>query len=177
MSGNPLTERPRVTSAKLPMSRKRPRDGQVRQDETKAPKRTRDVAEDDRQLAAIFGHLADEDADTRIKAAKDLLELLADASRELTEKTFKRLIRGLCSGRKAARYGFFVTFTELLRQKFPDGAELPDGIRLNDILPTISQLTQAGASSLGQVSGFIVNNDAAYNPRKNEIITLVAFMH
>ena len=71
----------------------------------------------------------------------------------LQKKALKRLIRGLCSGRKAARYGFFVAFTELLRQKFPNGAELPDGIKLEEVLPTISQLTQVGASSLGQVSG------------------------
>jgi DNA polymerase phi len=132
------------------MAKKRPHDGHDK--ESKPSKRSRIVPEEDRKLAAFLDQLADEDTDTRIKAAKDLLELLANAPRELTEKTLKRLVRGLCSGRKAARYGFFVAFTELLRQKFPDGAELPDGIKLEEILPAISQLTQAGASSLGQVS-------------------------
>jgi DNA polymerase phi len=154
MSASLATGRPKITGSNLPMARKRPHDGDARHDkESKPSKRTRVVPEEDRKLAAILEQLADEDADTRIKAAKDLLELLANASRELTEKALKRLIRGLCSGRKAARYGFFVAFTELLRQQFPNGAELPDGIKLEEVLPTISQLTQVGASSLGQVSG------------------------
>jgi hypothetical protein len=154
MSASLVTGQPSITGAKLPMSRKRPRDGELRHDreDTKASKRTRVVLEEDRKLGAILNRLADEDADARIKAAKDLLELLSNAPRELTEKAFKRLIRGLNSGRKAARYGFFVAFTEFLRQNFPEGAELPDGIKLDEILPTVSQLTLAGANSLGQAS-------------------------
>lgn len=176
MSASVATGRPQITGANLPMARKRPRDGDVRPDkDSKPPKRSRVVPEEDRKLSGILDQLADEDAETRIKAAKDLLELLADATREPTEKAFKRLIRGLCSGRKAARYGFFVAFTELLRQKFPDGAELPDGIMLDDVLPTISQLTQAGSSSLGQVSATSKLMLCLTMTRRKGTITLVGF--
>jgi DNA polymerase phi len=183
MSASLATARPRIGVNSLPMSRKRLRDGEARPDheDTKVSKRTRVVPDEDRKLAVILDHLADEDADTRIKAAKDLLELLSNPPPELTEKAFKRLIRGLCSGRKAARYGFFVAFTELLRQKFPGGREPPDGdrIKLTEILPVISRLTQAGASSLGQVSCKMCPKlmPCLTMNRRNETITLAEFTH
>lgn len=83
-------------------------------------------SEDDAKLAKIFDDLADEVQTVRIKAASDLLKLLSiksgDQDRQL-EQAQTRLIRGLCSGRKAARLGFSIALSEVYRLKFNAGAE------------------------------------------------------
>src|ERR1700712_4317111 len=84
-------------------------------------KRRRQFTDQDEKLAQIYERLADEKSDQRITAAKDLLEQLSitdSPESNVDEHVLKRLILGLCSGRKSARNGFFIALTEVLRQAY-----------------------------------------------------------
>ncbi|RMZ92194.1 hypothetical protein DV736_g569, partial [Chaetothyriales sp. CBS 134916] len=72
----------------------------------------------DPRLVQIYDQLADEKEFKRLKAATQLLQKLQNESttQEDVERALRRLFRGLCSARKAARQGFSVTLTELLAQ-------------------------------------------------------------
>ncbi|EEP76229.1 conserved hypothetical protein [Uncinocarpus reesii 1704] len=84
-------------------------------------KRRREAANVDVKLVEIYEDLASEKDGIRLKAAHDLLSRFApdqNPSEEQVEKALKRLFRGLCSSRKAARIGFSIALTELLSQVF-----------------------------------------------------------
>ena len=123
-----------------------------------AHKKSRHYSEQDRKLASLYDNLADELNDVRVKAAKDLiLELQPQKISEkgnLIETVIKRLIRGLCSGRKAARSGFFIALTELLRTLYDeDSKHSTDEIPPFDKIPElIESLTQPEGNVAGQVS-------------------------
>jgi DNA polymerase phi len=75
-------------------------------------------SDDDAALANIYSDLADEVQDVRLKAAGELIKNLSVELPDKTERqdaAEKRLIKGLCSGRKAARLGFSVALAELIR--------------------------------------------------------------
>ena len=76
----------------------------------KRPREKRDV---NIQLVEIFEDLASESEEVRLKAAT-LLLARENLSRDDVLETLRRLIRGLCSGRKAARPGFSIALTEFL---------------------------------------------------------------
>lgn len=79
-------------------------------------KRKREV---DFELVKVYEQLADQDETVRLNAAGTLVSQIFKAgvtSEEQTTNILKRLFRGLCSGRKAARLGFSVALTELLSQ-------------------------------------------------------------
>lgn len=79
-------------------------------------KRKREV---DVELVQVYEALADEDESIRLKAALTLVSsifVLGVTSEEQTKSILKRLFRGICSGRKAARLGFSVALTELLSE-------------------------------------------------------------
>ncbi|KAF2455337.1 DNA polymerase phi-domain-containing protein [Lineolata rhizophorae] len=70
-------------------------------------------------LSGFFSGLAAEDPDKRLTAAKDLMSFLVPgrdtvADPDTVEYVLYRLVRGLCSPAKAARYGYFVALTEVL---------------------------------------------------------------
>ncbi|MCJ1473397.1 DNA-directed DNA polymerase, partial [Lambiella insularis] len=82
-------------------------------------KRRRESSGVDTEVVEIYEDLANEDEEVRLRAAKALLSrVLPDnnPSNEELEKILKRLFRGLCSSRKAARLGFSVALTEFLVQ-------------------------------------------------------------
>lgn len=88
-------------------------------EDTAAKRRKLVYTDQDIKLAAIYEGLAHELRDTRLDAAKQLLLELSpihEISSECLERVLNRLVRGLCSSRKAAQFGFFVALTELLRQ-------------------------------------------------------------
>jgi DNA polymerase phi len=118
-------------------------------------KRRRQYSEQDQKLARIYNELADERNDVRIKAAKDfVIEFAADKNPdgESLEKAFTRLIRGLCSGRKAARFGFFIALSELLRQSYAGGVPLNGLGDVGKLLEQINILTKPEGDVPGQVS-------------------------
>ncbi|WEW58089.1 DNA-directed DNA polymerase [Emydomyces testavorans] len=84
-------------------------------------KRRREPVNVDVKLVEIYEDLANEKGEIRLKAAHDLLSRFTpdkNPSNEDIEKVLKRLFRGLCSSRKAARIGFSTALTELLSQVF-----------------------------------------------------------
>jgi len=139
------------------MSKKRKHEA-IPDAQEKVDKKKRTYTEDARRRASIYERLADESNDVRIQAAQDLIcnlepQNLTDKSKDI-ENALRRLIRGLCSGRKAARFGFFVALTELLRvlygkQSKYDADDVPS---LGQTLETIEALTHLEGSASGQVS-------------------------
>ena len=119
-------------------------------------KRRREQPTVDAELVEIFEDLASENEEIRLKAAKTLLLKAlpgADTSSEQLIKILRRLIRGLCSGRKAARLGFSVALTELLVQILgPHGKEFPDlNLGVAELIKILEEQTNVGGSVSGQV--------------------------
>jgi DNA polymerase phi len=138
----------------IPRKRQRePRDDTTGDSGTK--KRVRQYTEQDQRLAKIYNDLADERTDIRIRAAKEFVAEFAperEPSDQLIEKSLTRLIRGLCSGRKAARPGFFIALSELLRQ-FYHSEEVLSGVpELGKLILKIDELTELDGGVDGPVS-------------------------
>lgn len=100
-------------------------------------------------LAKIYNQLADEVQTVRIKAAGDLIRHVTAEPQEQNDRLDRveqRLIRGLCSGRKAARLGFSIALAEIFRMKF----SLPGSVGLLEAsISKIDRLT----TPEGKVSG------------------------
>lgn len=80
-----------------------------------------EYTDSDKKLAQLLESLSSETPDVRLQAAKELLTFvdpLKTTDSALVEKVLKRLIRGLCSSRKAARLGFSLVLTELVSQLY-----------------------------------------------------------
>ncbi|TKA80711.1 hypothetical protein B0A49_01114 [Cryomyces minteri] len=143
-------------------------------------KRQRKYTDEDAKLVSIYENLADEAEETRKKAAKDLLLTLSPSqnpSTDFIKKALTRLIRGLCSGRKAARPGFFIALTEALRLLFgPESEAIPGlGLSVDGIVDEVNAKTQADANVdgperrnhlLGQITGYtaIVQSCVLFQP-------------
>ncbi|KAI9808923.1 MAG: DNA-directed DNA polymerase [Pycnora praestabilis] len=118
-------------------------------------KRRREVANIDVQLIEIYEDLASFNEDIRLKAAIALVSKLSpdhDPSSQDIEKALNRLIKGLSSGRKAARVGFSIALTELLAQLLgPDRKTAPEGsITIEKLLEVLKSQTHPVGSIPGQ---------------------------
>lgn len=124
------------------MSRKRRQEAVNHNDEGVEPaqKRRREYSEQDAKLANIYNDLANEVKEVRIRAAASLVQVSSKNDAPV-DRILQRLIRGLCSGRKAARSGFAVALTEVLR-----------GLKLNvtEIIDKITSVTQPEGKPAGQ---------------------------
>ncbi|KAL8699441.1 MAG: hypothetical protein Q9201_006006 [Fulgogasparrea decipioides] len=116
-------------------------------------KRRREPSSIDTQLVEIYEDLANDSEDIRLKAAHALLSKFSvdngQSSEQLSE-VVRRLIRGLCSGRKAARIGFSVALTEFLAQRWGQGQ--PEDVQSTQIQELIDVLVKQTETS-GNVSG------------------------
>lgn len=118
------------------------------------PKRRREAG--DTQLSKLYEELAAESDETRLEAAKQIIVKFSpenEPSAPAVEKALNRLILGLCSARKAARFGFCVTLTELLRSLF---REQEDTLRaldldLNGIISLVVDKTKVEGNVPGKV--------------------------
>jgi len=113
-------------------------------------KRRVEYSEADAQLAKIYNDLADDVHTVRIKAAGDLVKNLSTKSDQRLDRidvAITRLIKGLCSGRKAARIGFSIALTEVLRLGF---AGKQPGFSLGTIIEKVLELTVPQANVSGQ---------------------------
>lgn len=124
-------------------------------------KRKRDPHDVDKQLVEVYEDLASEDADTRVKAAKLLcLEYSTEdaVSNGKGNEILRRLVRGLCSGRKAARLGFSIALTEYIFQIFQlrpeDGQE---SLTIDILIDLVESQTKIAGSVSGQVGSFSFN--------------------
>ena len=115
-------------------------------------KRTREKRDVNVQLVEIFEDLASENNDVRVKAAR-LLLARDSTSHDDVLSTFRRLVRGLCSGRKAARPGFSMALTEFLVKYASGQSPSPDGQSLHheEILQMIRKQIQLSGDATGQV--------------------------
>lgn len=122
-----------------------------RQDDAKARGGSRaakrQFTEKDRTRASVFDRLADEKHETRIEAAKTLLEEFTPDKSPDAEKlkgVIERLIRGLGSARKAARAGYFVALSEMLRQCATDEQLFSSAVGdAQTLMQVINKLTKA----------------------------------
>ena len=120
-------------------------------------KRQRQYTEEDSKLAELYENLASEIKDVRMKAAKDLIVKFSPEnmpSAEAAQKALIRLVRGLCSSRKAARFGFFVALTEIVRQLYNSSGETVSHLKLgiDGVIDLVTERTQPEAKVSGQVS-------------------------
>jgi DNA polymerase phi len=120
-------------------------------------KRQRQFTEQDQRLVKIYNDLADERNDVRIQAAKEFVSEFAperEPSGDFIEKSLTRLIRGLCSGRKAARPGFFIALSELLRQFYRSEETLSGVPELSNLVEDINEFTEVDGGVEGDVSDY-----------------------
>lgn len=118
-------------------------------------KRRRELPAVDTQLVEIYDDLANEDDEIRLKAAQSLLKKTspdAGLASETLNEILRRLIRGLCSGRKAARLGFSVALTEYLIQLLgPDSIYSSPPTTLHEVIKVLEEQTHIGSNVGGQV--------------------------
>ena len=119
-------------------------------------KRRREQPSIDTQLVEFYEDLASEDDQVRLRAAISLLATTSidcRPSSEHLEKVLQRLMRGICSGRKAARLGFSVALTEFLAQQWSSGAEHVDGFNwgVSGVIQLLEDQTRVSGSISGQV--------------------------
>lgn len=124
---------------------------------TMSRKRQRLAPNIDVQLVETYEDLANENEEIRLKAAHALVSKLSPENaptNEQVERALTRLIRGLSSGRKAARIGFSIALTEILSQLLgPDQKNGPGlDITIERVLDILKTQTHAGGSVSGQVS-------------------------
>ena len=119
-------------------------------------KRLREHPTVDTHLVEIYEDLANVDEKIRLKAAHSLLTgfiCQENASLEQLNEILRRLIRGLCSSRKAARLGFSVALTELLVELFGHNNKHAQGFQaITELLETLKIQTHVSGNVSGQVS-------------------------
>ena len=118
-------------------------------------KRPREKKDVNVQLVEIYEDLSNEDPEIQLAAAKRLLDR-KNLSHEDVLATLNRLIRGLCSGRKASRPGFSVALTEFLTlySSAETDATSPPQLNPRDALTAIREQTRTGGNISGQVDAF-----------------------
>lgn len=118
-------------------------------------KRRREQPAIDVQLVEIYEDLANVDENIRLKAAQALLtNFVADgkSTGEQLNEIVRRLLRGLCSGRKAARLGFSVVLTEFLTELLgPSGRGVAGLQNVFELIETLKKQSQVSGNVSGQV--------------------------
>lgn len=118
-------------------------------------KRRREQPAVDTQLVEIYEDLANVDENIRLKAAHALLtDFVANgkSTAEQLNEIVRRLLRGLCSGRKAARLGFSVVLTELLNELLgPSGKGVAGVHNILKLIETLKEQSQVSSNVSGQV--------------------------
>ena len=118
------------------------------------PKRRRQLNDEKLKLSKLYDDLAAESDDIRLEAAKQIIVKFspdAEPNAKEVETVLGRLIAGLCSQRKAARVGFSLTLTELLREIFGSGKNAIDGLDLD--VASIIKLVEEKTKIEGNVPG------------------------
>jgi len=123
-----------------------------------ARKRRLEYTEADAQLAKLYNDLSDEVKATRIKAAAGLVRALKDAEPARLDQSLTRLIRGLCSSRKASRSGFFVALVEVLQLTKPTDSHDNAQFTPLSLIAKVESLTEPEGSANNQVSLTIITS-------------------
>jgi DNA polymerase phi len=119
-------------------------------------KRKRQVTTEKLQLYKLYEDLAAESDEVRLEAAKQLILKFSPESEPAAadvQEVLNRLIKGLCTQRKAARFGFCVTLTELLRQLLPPSKCTIKGLDLDvySFLKRVERQTKVEGNVAGVV--------------------------
>ena len=113
------------------------------------------------QLVEIYEDLASVDENIRLKAAQTLLtNFVADgkSTGEQLNEIVRRLLRGLCSGRKAARLGFSVVLTELLAELLgPNRRNVAGFQNALELIESLRKQSQVSGNVSGQVCGPVIS--------------------
>lgn len=123
------------------------------QNQAGSKKRRREPVNVDTKLVEIYEDLASEKDDIRLKAAQALVSQFTpdkNATDEQIQKTLRRLFRGLCSSRKAARIGFSIALTEILSQVLSNPRESSE-IDIPKVVGFWESQSSASGSESGQV--------------------------
>jgi DNA polymerase phi len=139
---------------KIPKREREP-DQTEKVDETPA-KRRRQSNTDQVKLSKLYADLAAEEDDVRLEAAKQIIVKFSHENQPAAkdvEDALVRLIKGLCSQRKAARVGFSLTLTELLRQLFAAKQDVIEGLKLDaaSVIKMVEEKTKAKGNVPGKV--------------------------
>jgi DNA polymerase phi len=131
-------------------------------------KRRRQINEEQLKLSKLYENLAAESDEVRIDAAKQLIVNFSAENKPAANdvrSAISRLIKGLCSQRKAARVGFSLTLTELLRQLFGQDSNPVAGLDLHvaSIIKLVEESTKIEGNVPGKVSPLV-------GPKANEIV-------
>ncbi|KAK1810536.1 DNA-directed DNA polymerase [Friedmanniomyces endolithicus] len=109
-------------------------------------KRRLEHVEANTALAQAYNDLADEIPSVRLRGAGDICKYLTTESPDKAHRTdaaLDRLVKGLCSGRKAARLGFSVALSEVLRLAFSQSKSLDaDDFTLAKVVEKCIHLTR-----------------------------------
>jgi DNA polymerase phi len=138
-------------------TRKREREAdQAEKVDEAPPKRRRQLNEEHLKLIKLYDDLASEADDVRLEAAKQLIVRFSPGNNPAAkdvETVLVRLIRGLCSQRKAARVGFSLTLTELLRQTFGVKNHGIEGLELevSAVIKMVEEKTKVEGNVPGKV--------------------------
>lgn len=117
-------------------------------------KRRREQPAIDVQLVEIYEDLANVDENIRLKAAQTLLtNFVADgkSTGEQLNEIVRRLFRGLCSGRKAARLGFSIVLTEFLTELLSPDRGVAGFQNILELIETLKKQSQVSGNVSGQV--------------------------
>lgn len=121
-------------------------------------KRHREQPALDTQLIEIYDDLSNIDEKIRLKACHTLLTIFVfegHADGDQLNKILRRLFRGLCSGRKAARLGFSVALTQLLIELLgPRRKKVAEFQNIPDLIQTLQKQTHVSGNVSGQVRMF-----------------------
>ncbi|KAF9733308.1 hypothetical protein PMIN06_007512 [Paraphaeosphaeria minitans] len=139
-------------SANQTQGQKRPREDVEAGSPEKPVKRKRQA--NDLSTVELYNDLAAESEEIRLEAAKQLILKFSPENKPSSTdvlKALNRLISGLCTHRKAARFGFCVTLTELLRLIFAPSTATIEGLELN--VETLLKKVEKQTKPEGNVSG------------------------
>ncbi|KAH8727874.1 hypothetical protein GQ44DRAFT_769933 [Phaeosphaeriaceae sp. PMI808] len=136
-------------------SRKRARELIQDHKEGVAPvKRRRQTNEEQLKLSKLYEDLAAESDNVRFEAAKQLILKFSPENQPAAkdvQNALSRLIKGLCSQRKAVRVGFSLTLTELLREILGQKTILIENLNLD--VTSIIALVEEKTKVEGNVPG------------------------
>ncbi|CAO1597284.1 DNA-directed DNA polymerase [Xanthoria calcicola] len=107
----------------------------------------------DTQLVELYDDLANENEGIRIKAAEAFSIKFSTANNNSSQQiseALRRLIRGLCSSRYAARLGFSVALTEFLFQHWGIPCSTTGNLQISQLIDVLVKQTEVTGKVAGQ---------------------------
>lgn len=136
-----------------PQGQKRAREDVKGESQEKPVKRKRQA--NNLSMVELYNDLAAESEDVRLEAAKQMIMKFSPEAKPTAAdvlQALNRLISGLCTDRKAARFGFCITLTELLRLVFSSKGSIEGlDLEVNSLLKKVEKNTKVEGNVSGKV--------------------------